>query len=1796
MRDADLINNLWQRGGPFSGDEGKPHTRVTVQAPWPAADAAIKDGDEDHVIHPTTTKAGNAQSRGVPVRWYQKADNSQTETEVPNVKSVNIDRSIDTDVASCQITLNNKWTYGNGMVPAEHLTEGNRHLVGHFTPTRGAYPEGQVRWGQEANEWENVFVPNAIIRCVDTETEIFTRRGWLRWNEVEVGDETLGINPASGTGEWQTIRDVFREHHDGPMMHLRTRTHDSLTTLDHKWLIEQSNGGFEWSSTSGLVASSRIPMSVPPVALGQRTPYCDDFVELAAWYYTEGSAEHRKRSLDWGGVIYQSSNANPSLVERIRALMTRLYGPPGPLPRGKHIPQEVVDEAIFLCEQGVRVAQISLKLNVSEESVRRWKRGLRTGPKDNKWREVVPRPGDHHFRFTQEVGRKLREVVVGPDKVPTESFLCSLTPTQLNLFIDVCVLGDGTVDRGNRSFIQCNEERASAFEYACVLAGQPVHRKRHGDGWSIALLSQKVVRPVSAMQQGGRQIADAVVEYSDIVWCPSVEHGNWVARRNGSVYVTGNTYQGYGGTTKTRANAITDGNIILTGVWLIDEVRVSTTGELGIQCRDMAKLLVEQQLFPPLVPSTHYPLTYYRWVYENVAINAASRSVTSSVNIAAGGKRCVFVDSSVDRWYPGSLGSGGKLLHGHRGIDSLDGNLGSFWLGEGNAGPDRAFATSWIEYECGEYMNAVHVHPWAGNYTMYVSVMVAGQWQGGATVPYDPAELYATQTVVNTGANIPYVQQFGVPWETGSDYVLPQAYKADRVRITFRHLAYSGIGPWYYRAGVREFRILATANAGATTAATTTVGPFFWAADSLRNPANLNAIGYVTSSQFGQVDAFGDCRVLTQSGGNPATNATVYWIVLTSSGDGYWIMRGDGSVTSYGAARFYGSPKDLGIGLEGGADAAGERWAAICPTPTNLGYWCVAVDGRIRAFGDATNFATNIPGFSFGSNTYIAGASSLKNAQGLLMASTNGTVYVLGAATHYGNYTESANASLVAVVPTMSGNGYWLMTGGGGVQARGAAVDYGQSGSIIVTQPDQIFDQLMATPTNGGYYILRGIGNVNTFGDAINFGSPIPGSTGQIRKNGNYCVDETTEIFTKRGWLRHDQVKVGDQTLGINPAGGSEWQPISHLFREHRDDIDMVLMEGRDHSSLTTPDHRWLVDIRGEQRWATTQTLPVTSKIPIAAPRADLPLWPTHKDALVELVAWYWTEGSLDGTRGSLSQSVTVNPVQTERIDACLRSLYGEPGRIATAGHSAEVVERALTLCAQGSTCSAAAREVGVHVSTVTSWARSGGPKRGAKWRREIPRANGVVVFRLSSVIMDDLLIHVPGSDKVVTPEFLVSLTGAQLDLFIDTSIAADGCTRRDNGLRSLAQQHEGRASAFQFAVALSGSAFSASTSGSCVSTTVKTLQFTAPQRLGVSGSAHRHKVVEGRHYSGVIWCPTTTHHNWLARRRGTVYFTGNTDYSDIIKDLALFSGFLLYDPNIAGSAAPQVYGNIESTGSYSSEQLPDELFDKRPVIDAMTELKETVGYVMYIDDEGGLQFRSPNYWSYGNNILSTGQRISEIPEIDERVNLFDYSASRNDESLRSLIIISSEDPNDAGDTTITTKIIPQTAEGLRGLLKPAMWVNGLFQNADEQQIMAELISLHIWFAQRIGQVTCVANPALGIDDQVRIYERQTGEVFLHYVRGINTTHDLDSGTYTMTLTTHWLGTGEDWAVTDDAAFMGDEDHFVLSKQAAEWVQKQTQAITGGSFELGNASANPSYVGIDPSGPDGNPAAGSANP
>jgi LAGLIDADG DNA endonuclease family protein len=327
--------------------------------------------------------------------------------------------------------------------------------------------------------------------CLTPEHEIFTRRGWLRFDQLHSDDETLGINPETGLSEWQVVERVNTFEGERDMTEFRSNRHSSVSTAEHRWLVKDRSGAWAWRTTDSIRERDGIPRAAVCADLPSEAKYADAFVELVAWAYTEGWLE-RGRQIRIG----QNERVNPENTQRIRAALGVL---------------------------GRRVLRNSP-----------WPGG------DHTWSEGTKADGMVHFNLSQAMSDSLAAVMLDRitlDKVPSHEFLLSMTRAQLEMFIDVSCMADGWQHKGGgRGFGQTAGPRMEAFVYACVLAGKTV---------SVPA-ENSVHRHLSSVIVGDhfwttRPSAQSVVHYKGTVWCPTVRLGNWLARHNGAIFFTGNS-------------------------------------------------------------------------------------------------------------------------------------------------------------------------------------------------------------------------------------------------------------------------------------------------------------------------------------------------------------------------------------------------------------------------------------------------------------------------------------------------------------------------------------------------------------------------------------------------------------------------------------------------------------------------------------------------------------------------------------------------------------------------------------------------------------------------------------------------------------------------------------------------------------------------------------------------------------------------------------------------------------------------------------------------------------------------------------------------------------------------------------------------------------------------------------------------------------------------------------------------------------------------------------------------------
>lgn len=312
-----------------------------------------------------------------------------------------------------------------------------------------------------------------------------------------------------------------------------------------------------------------------------------------------------------------------------------------------------------------------------------------------------------------------------------------------------------------------------------------------------------------------------------------------------------------------------------------------------------------------------------------------------------------------------------------------------------------------------------------------------------------------------------------------------------------------------------------------------------------------------------------------------------------------------------------------------------------------------------------------------------------------------------------------------------------------------------------------------------------------------------------------------------------------------------------------------------------------------------------------------------------------------------------------------------------------------------------------------------------------------------------------------------------------------------------------------------------------------------------------------------------------------------NGDWTEIVREILLWGGFLAYDGSIAGSEMPAVYGALESTGIYTATDVPQDKFDKSTLIDVIKELADVVGYIFRIDEEGRAIFSSPNWWQSGNfdqdgvPIIVGGQRY--VPVIHEDSNLLGYSATLSGTDKLSKLYVGSDLPNAKfpdrkGFITFVPPQARATVSGgvntMRGINRPGIWISQLEMSELEYKLMAEQLSIRAWFGARLGQATIVGNPALSIDDQIRLVERNTSESFIHLIQSISSSLDNDTGIYTMDISTVWLGDADSWVITTDPLLVDDYSYVVISNELNSWQLRTNRGlVSGGSGFVSSVNA-----------------------
>lgn len=329
--------------------------------------------------------------------------------------------------------------------------------------------------------------------------EVLTKEGWKGVDSLKVGEEILCYD--LGEAKWQKVLEIPQfPVLNADLVHLRNKKIkgvDAKVSWNHRWLVSDRDnpGKFRWRETHDLRNTDTIPRVGNYVDAPTKETYSDEFVELVAWYWTEGSLKdptvkhpNRKKT----AVIYQSEGANPEKCKRIR------------------------DCLLALGERFCETKTVNKRHNNQVEI---------------------------QFNLYGDTCKKLLELIPTKEKIIPYHFILSLTKQQLELFIDTSVSGDGhrkqmiASENFDASLRQKDRRNIDQFRVACILAGYTTSETTSKEG----VPEVRLCRTEHTEFAWCKVMEKDVFRYSGTLWCVRVPSGAFFVRSNGCVYVTGNS-------------------------------------------------------------------------------------------------------------------------------------------------------------------------------------------------------------------------------------------------------------------------------------------------------------------------------------------------------------------------------------------------------------------------------------------------------------------------------------------------------------------------------------------------------------------------------------------------------------------------------------------------------------------------------------------------------------------------------------------------------------------------------------------------------------------------------------------------------------------------------------------------------------------------------------------------------------------------------------------------------------------------------------------------------------------------------------------------------------------------------------------------------------------------------------------------------------------------------------------------------------------------------------------------------
>ena len=317
-----------------------------------------------------------------------------------------------------------------------------------------------------------------VVNCVDTQTEILTTSGWKRYDQVEIGESIYAYDAFTKKLVKSSVKQVHVYDSDTySVLCMDHPNFNSVSTLDHRWIVDADD-------KIQILTSKDLVLSMSDCKY--RIKCTDDYDSPYNYRFTQEELlvvaliiNYGKYNCTRNEIIITLNNTHP----------------------------ESTDLYMKLCDI-FNMHKISYTVQMLDASYMIYM---------------------HHGQFVDKLFETL------PERKITFNFISTLSQLQCTYLVNF-LCDNWKLDlEYNLRFVTEDDSILDEFQALCILSG-----------YTISFDVDHVYVPRYTINISRDRTVDLVdieitKKYTDKVWCVTTEHDTWIARREGTCYITGNS-------------------------------------------------------------------------------------------------------------------------------------------------------------------------------------------------------------------------------------------------------------------------------------------------------------------------------------------------------------------------------------------------------------------------------------------------------------------------------------------------------------------------------------------------------------------------------------------------------------------------------------------------------------------------------------------------------------------------------------------------------------------------------------------------------------------------------------------------------------------------------------------------------------------------------------------------------------------------------------------------------------------------------------------------------------------------------------------------------------------------------------------------------------------------------------------------------------------------------------------------------------------------------------------------------